>query len=203
MANKHFLLLLPLWALSACAPDLGTGGDGDGDGGMVGDMGGPNVAHVDEGAGVLLTTVDATSETDWVYLSLADGAQVEPTDPESDATWDIAFLRFHIKMNGGVSGSAEVGAAIIEGQAFDDVTDAPSDGYLFDEADGDDENEDPDYVLREWYGYNIMTHVLTPEMVVYVIQGREGDYKLQIENYYDEAGTSGHLQFRWGALDAP
>lgn len=187
----------------ACAPDLGAGADGDAGEVMVDEMGGPNVGHTDEGDGVFLTAIDASSETDWVYLSLADGSQVEPDDPMTDPSWDVAFLRFHIKLNGGVSGSAEVGAARLEAVEFDDVTQAPADGFEFDAPDGDDDNEDPDYVLRQWYGYNVMTHVLTPEPVVYVVRTADRHYKLQIDSYYDEAGSSGHPSFRWGALDAP
>lgn len=171
---------------------------------MLGDVGGPNVEHFEEGDGTVLSTIDATSETDWVYLTLADGKQVVPEDPDDDTGWDLAFLRFHIKLNGGVSGPAGLTAAVLEDTVFDDLDVAPNDGYEADEADGDDDDEDPEYVLRDWYAYNVMTHVLTPQTVLYVIKTADGQhYKVSVDGYYDDAGSSGHLSFRWGTVDAP
>ena len=186
-----------------CAADLGEGADGEEDGQGPGDVGGEQIDSAALEEGVVRSVVNATSEEEWVYMSLVDGAQLDVADPKSDGDWDLAFLRFHIKLNGGDSGSAGVEAAIIEEADFEDVDVAPADGYMSDQPDGDDENEDPDYVLREWYAYNVMTHVLTPEQVVYVIHTGDGrHYKLQIEDYYDDAGTSGYPAFRWGPVDA-
>jgi hypothetical protein len=193
--------LVPL----ACAADLGAGEDETEPEAMVDEVGGPNVGHVDEGDGIVSTRVDATSETDWVYLRLSDGRQLEVGDPlAEDAGWDLGFQRFHIKLAGGISGSAGVEAAPIEGARLEDVDAAPAEGWITDAPDGDDDNEDPDYALRDWYAYDVMTHVLTPRDVVWAIRTGDGEvYELRIEGYYDDAGTSGHLRFRWGRIDAP
>jgi hypothetical protein len=198
--------ILPVLMCCACAADLGAGADDDtGPAAMVDAVGGPNIGHVDEGDGTLLTTIDATSETEWVHLRLADGQQVDVDDPlAEDAGWDLGFLRFHVKLAGGISGSAGVEAAPIEGVRLHDVSAAPSEGWLTDAPDGDDDNEDPDYALRDWYAYDPMTHVLTPHDTVWAIRTGDGSlYALRIEGYYDDAGTSGHMQFRWRPIDAP
>jgi len=196
--------VLMMMLATACAPNLGAGADADADSVvMVDEIGGPNIGHLDEGDNVFLTTIDASSETDWVYLSLVDGVQVEPDDPQTDPSWDLAFLRFHIKLNGGVSGASGVAAAQLDGVDFDDVSDAPAEGFEVDAPDGDDDDEDPDYVLRHWYDYSVMTHVLTPTATVYVVRSGDDHYRLQLDAYYDEAGSSGHPSFRWGSIAAP
>ena len=101
---KRFGLSTMVGMLCACAADLGSGSDDDaGAEVLVDDVGGPHVGHVEQGDGMFVTTVDATSETEWVYLRLADGAEVEVADPAADTSWDLAFLRFHVKLDGGVS----------------------------------------------------------------------------------------------------
>jgi len=189
--------------LIACAPDLGNGAD-DGDMGPSADAGGTEIEHEDDGDGVLLTRVDATSEDGWVYLSLTNGSQLDVGDAASDDRWGLGFRRFHIKLNGGDSGSAGVSALVLEDAAFDDVATAPAEGYVEDQPDGEDDNEDPDYVFADWYGYNIMTHVLTPQPWVYVVRtDDERYYRVQITDYYDDAGSSGYPSFRWSEIDAP
>lgn len=57
-------------------------------------------------------TIDATSPTDYVYLSLAgEGSVVEVDDPASSTEWDLAFRRYAAKLNGGVAGPGSVRGA--------------------------------------------------------------------------------------------
>lgn len=48
-------------------------------------------------------TVDATSDSQWVYFDLASGAEVDES-----GNWHIAFSRYSIKLNGGDSGLGSV-----------------------------------------------------------------------------------------------
>lgn len=48
-------------------------------------------------------TVDATSNTDWVYYDLVAGAV-----SSASGTWHIAFNRYNVKLNGGDSGTGKV-----------------------------------------------------------------------------------------------
>ncbi len=52
--------------------------------------------------------LNASSRVDFVYLNLADGVQVTPADPVSSMEWHIAFRRFSVRLNGGVSGPGSV-----------------------------------------------------------------------------------------------
>lgn len=52
--------------------------------------------------------LDATSATDFAYLSLETGSVVSVSNPSSSTEWDIAFRRFSVKLNGGVAGPGGV-----------------------------------------------------------------------------------------------
>lgn len=214
--RTHTMMLLVAALLhAACAPDLGeTLDDGDSSGsGDSGDSGattgggamdgGPQVQHEDEGNGVTRTVVDATSEEQWIHLDLESRLQLELADPRESDAWDLGFRRFAIAIDGGISGPGGMEAVALDGVAFDDVTEAPADGWVTDAADGDDEDEDPDLAFAGWYAYDFMTHVLTPQPLVYVVRTVEGNaFKLEILDYYDEAGTGGTLTIRWAPLAA-
>ena len=53
-------------------------------------------------------TLNASSRVDFVYLNLADGVQVHPADPANSTEWHLAFRRFSVRLNGGVSGPGSV-----------------------------------------------------------------------------------------------
>lgn len=208
MRGKHtWGTLAASLLLAACAPDLeesiadgsesGTSDDGGGD------EGGPQIQHEDEGNGVTRTVVDSTDDAKWIYLDLESGQQLELADGTTSDAWDLGFRRFDVAIDGGVSGPGGMEAVVLEGVAFADVTEVPAEGWITDAADGDDENEDPDLALAGWYAYDFMTHVLTPHPIVYVVRTVEGNaFKLEIVDYYDEAGTSGFLTLRWAPVAA-
>jgi hypothetical protein len=153
------------------------------------------------------TVVNASTDENWVYFDLESMEDVMPASPEDAVDWDLAFQRFKIKSNGGVSGHGEVEIAPVTGVSWDALETAPSDGYESDAADGEDENEYPDYVFNSgdtWFVYDPSDHTLSPREVIYVVRSTEGDYfKLQMLEYYDSAGTAGFPSFRWASLPAP
>ena len=164
------------------------------------------VTHVENEEGTT-TTINASCEENWVYLSLSDKAQVSPETPEDSVAWDLGFQRFIIKSNGGISGSQNVLITVVTDTSFEDLTQAPASGYLSDTADSDDEDDDPDTPFlapNAWYEYDEDTHILTSKNQVYVVQSISGTYfKIQFIDYYDEAGTSGYPKFIWDTLLAP
>jgi hypothetical protein len=187
-------------ALAGCAdsirpdrPDAGAPADGTALTCTAG-----NVCTARGGDGTSTTVVDATSETAWIYVDLETGAKVAEPD-----AWDLRFQRTHISANGGVSGTGGVEIAEVAGAAFAQVTTAPASGYVTDAADANG-NGIPEYAFDQngtWYDYNVTTHVLTPKPVVYVVKTDGGStVKLEIQQYYDQAGTSGWLTFHWGPL---
>ena len=146
-----------------------------------------------------LSRIDSTSYEAWRYVDLETGAEVA-----ADGPWDLATQRYHVQLNGGVSGSAGVEVAPVLDARLDGVTKAPETGWITDVADGDDENLLPDYAFEQgkgWYEYDTTSHVLKPWPIVWVV--RTGDaqlMKLAIEGYYDDAGAAGHLRLRWTSL---
>ena len=80
---------------------------------------------------------------------------------------------------------------------------APSGEYLIDEEDTD-EDTIPEYVLGDWFDYDMSTHVLTPKSIFYVIQNRNDLYfKFRIHGYYDRAGTPAMLSIEWEDILPP
>ena len=171
------------------------------DTGASGDTG-PVILDTEVDTGGLVTSSISINATDyklWVYFDLDSGSIVE----ESDPAWDLAMRRYVFALSGGVMGDGSVTAAPMWEQSFADLSAAPTDGYLTDTPDDDDEDKDPQYVLGEWYSYDSATHILSPADVVYVIATDEAHHRFQVLDYYSEAGTSGHLSFQWGAIASP
>ncbi|PRP94840.1 HmuY family protein [Enhygromyxa salina] len=193
--NNIAALSLCVLLMPACAEDLGLDGDdaANEDSGLI--------EHEDQGEGVTRTQVDGTDEADHVYLDLDldMGTETSLDDPG----WDLGFRRYDVIVDGGIHGDAGVEVAVLDGEAFDSLLAVPSDvQWITDEADGDDEDMDPDTAFVDWYDYDFMTHVLTPKDRVYLVRSSEGAvFKLQFVDYYSSAGTSGFVSFDWAALN--
>lgn len=197
--RQHILLLISALALpflGGCAEDLAVETTDD-----AADE--PVLTEAGEG-GAFVTRVDASDMAAWRYFSFATGSEVLPADPATSADWDLAFQRFHILSNGGVTGSGGAAIAIVSGQAFADVSAAPAEGYLEDSADGDDDDTISESAFSDgdgWYAYDPATNRLSPHPNVYVVRTGSGAFfKLAIIDYYDAAGTSGYPRFEWAAL---
>lgn len=197
--TRTILLVLLAATPIACVPgEQDTGGD----------LPAEPVVTEELGDGVHETIVDATDEAAWVHFDFESRAHVEPATPEDDPTWDLGFLRFNIKSNGGTSGSGGGAVAILEGTSFEAVTAAPQGGWLTDTATGPgmggspSANTSPGYVFDNWFAYDISTHTLQPAAGrVYVVRTPEGNFfKMEMLGYYDEAGTPSFVSFRWAAL---
>lgn len=142
---------------------------------------------------VATVLIDAHVEGVWVFFDLETGTEVD----ESDA-WDLAFQRFQIRTSD---------AAARVATPFEELTSAPAEGYQFDAEDSDDDGEDPDYAFlfpEPWYEYQLATHRLDAIDVTYVVRTFEGHhFKVQMLDYYDAAGSSGHPSFRYASIDSP
>ena len=160
----------------------------------------------DNGNGSFTTRVRAEEADVWTYFDFQSGAEILPADVGAQV-WDLAFRRFHIQSNGGVSAGGGVRIALLASTEFDSLTQAPESGYLEDRADGEDDGAEPDTVFEAgdgWYAYDPSTHTLSPRPVVYAIQSAEGDFfKLQMLGYYDQSGSDARPSFRWAPLLAP
>ncbi|GEM_PF-2390502 len=168
--------------------DTGTGDDSGGEG---------KIETEDLGGGLWSTQVDSSIEGEWIYLDLDTGT-------ETEIGWDLGFMRFGVKLNGGESGDGGVEVAILEGVEIADIktaADLPDSLMWLTDAPDADEDGDLELAFGDWYDYDFSTHVLTPKPRVYVVRSDEDAlFALQIDDYYSSAGTGGHFMFRWRAL---
>ena len=113
-------------------------------------------------------------------------SSTEPNRADSASTaWDLAFRGTTILVNGGTSGPGQ-GAAQVLTAAFDEVTEAPADGYTQDAAGAP---AIPTGGGNGWYTYNGQTQTITPTPGrVLVVKTADGRYaKIRILSYYEGA----------------
>jgi hypothetical protein len=195
------LLLTALLFAAGCAPDLREDFPFDGE---LPD--GDYVTFEPQDDGGFLVRVDATRKESWVYVDMVGQKYVKAADAVGSSGWDLAFQRFKVISNSGVSGPGEVEVAVLPGQSFEELTVAPKDGYVRDAEDGPDGNGDLDsafLVDDGWYSYSLVEHKLASRDVTYAVKARGSYFKLRMVSYYDEAGSAGRLRLRWGKLNAP
>lgn len=188
------------------------------------------VENEPDGAG-FLSHVDATGggmtpTESYVYARFTDTG-LERVDIGDEAafdkpTWDIAFRRYVIRLDSGVSGpSCVVGAALPAGTDYDSVTAAPAKLALESEAyytkkcqlvpDGSGLNG-PGTVLSGFWTY---ANCVQMSGAVYIVQLADGrQIKLTVTSFYpaaaqakcDETGAAppgtagGQIRFRWAFL---
>ncbi|MEN9797087.1 MAG: hypothetical protein RL653_783 [Pseudomonadota bacterium] len=202
----HLRFLLPALALLAgCAPDLREDFPFDGE-----LPPGTYATFVPQADGSFNVNIEATEKESWVYVDMVGQEDVPASEAVGTSAWHLGFQRFKIITNSGVSGSSVVETAVLPGQPFDTLTQAPASGYVTDRADGPDGNQDVDSAFLEgdgWYEYDISVHKLMPRDVTYVLHlpdvYSKQYFKLRLENYYARAGTAGTLLLRWAPLLPP
>ena len=151
--------------------------------------------------GATLVALDATGESDWVYFDLDQAIQVEVTDPLADTTWDLAFQRFRVKANGGVSGHGGVAVAAVGTTNFAASPDSASAEWVLDEARGGDRVDLAFSAEGNWFRYRLRSHSLESREQVKLIRSSLGTiFKLQMMTYYDRFLISGHPTFRYAPL---
>ncbi|MEN8718717.1 MAG: HmuY family protein, partial [Oceanococcaceae bacterium] len=167
--------------------------------------------------------VDATDEAAWVYLDLGNAMDVPvPVNPADDATWDIAFKRTDIKVNGGTSGSGRVAlhdiaagdwseiTALADGaELHTDTTDAlafvtfPEPVRTGDSRCGNINSDNGWYYYSGFCNDGDGIHAITPRDVVYVLRDRLGNaFKLRMLGYYNAVGESAHPSFEFAPVEA-
>ena len=185
------ILLILFFAIQACAPSLDKGWEWNN----------TAIATEESEPEDSFRVINATSYEEWVYLDLEENILIEPEEPEDSLEWDLGFMRYHIKLNSGIHGSGTVESYVVEEEDFETYTEAPQEGYQKDLL---DENDDgiPEYVCAEWYEYDPETHILTPAERFYIMKSRNDRFfKFQVQGYYSDAGTSGHLSVYWEEIE--
>ena len=128
-------------------------------------------------------TVDARDPGRWQFIDLARGTVLEPPDT---AGWDLAVRRFHVITSGDVT--------VAEGARFEDVFEAPDDGYLSTAFGADTVNA----ALARWYRYSFLSHLLHPLERVWVLRTRDRRYvRFTVLSYYCPGLIAGCLTLRY------
>ena len=146
--------------------------------------------------------IDATDSTQWVYFDLESSSLI-PADEVTSESWDIAFQRYSIMLNGGVSGTGLVEIIALEGEYdnFENVMFVEDGTWITDEADSDGD-EKPEYAFDSWFDYDLATHVLTPADIVYILRTVENNYfRFRILDYYSAQGDSGYMSIEFDLLE--
>lgn len=93
----------------------------------------------------LLASANPAPMGPFTHFSFEQGTSLSPASAETD-DWDFGMRFTTMIVNGGVSGPGMAGVQIVQG-VFDEITEAPQDGYQVD-AEGDLAVKDAD-----WYVY--------------------------------------------------
>jgi hypothetical protein len=144
--------------------------------------------------------INATSESNWVYLDLESATMVTPATPEDSDEWDLGFRRYKVMLNGGVSGTGQMQAVPMPGVDYNTDLEEPTEGWITDEPDADGDG-DMEYALDSWFDYDSDSHEVTPADTIFVLRTVEGGLlKFEFLGYYDDAGTPAYVHVHWGPL---
>jgi len=153
--------------------------------------------------------INSSSSTAWKYFSFEKNDTVTITNPLTSTGWDLAFQRYRIKTNGGMSGSGMGSAAnsYKKGQTgFDGLT-VVSDTASF--------TVDASVQIAVQQGY--ATYIVNPELYtwfaielaaqgtqivpsdfIYFVRTADGKYaKIWFKSYYSATNTSGHITIQY------
>jgi len=216
--NRSILTLLIIGPL-ACGDEVAP--DGSSNEGSEPNDGSGRIETVQRDDSTFATQVDAQDREAWVYFDLDEPAEVAVTDPGDSMTWDLAFRRSNIKVNGGYSGPADVAVAALPETEFEAVertpvasfeADAPTSGEVDPDRPSFIDDDGTDFVFGRanaastngWFDYDPINHVLSPADVTFVVRSTEGAYfKLGFLDYYSQAGSSGFPTFAWAEIAPP
>ncbi len=141
-----------------------------------------------------INDLDASSGT--AYFNLTTGKEVA----DVSASWDIAFNRTAVMVNGGSSGTGNVTATLLKDTSFEEVTKQSDTDF---KTDSEVEKAIPTGSGNGWYEYNMADHSINPiPGRVLIIKTSTGNYvKLEIVGYYNKSNyNSANYSFRYSFL---
>lgn len=153
--------------------------------------------------------INATNSTAWKYFSFAKNDTITVTDPMNSTEWDLAFQRYRVRTNSGLSGNGMGGAAnsYKKSQAGFDALKVVPDTASFE--------VDKSVQIAVQQGY--ATYIVNPELYtwfnielaaagtqivpadyVYFIKTGTGKYaKVWFKSYYSATNASGYVTFQY------
>jgi len=153
--------------------------------------------------------VNSTSSTAWKYFSFAINDTITVTDPSTSTAWDLAFQRYRIKTNGGLSGNGSGSAAnsYKKGQTgFDELTVIPDTTSFVSDASISIAVQQgyASYIvnptLYTWFTLEFATQgtQIVPSDYIYFIKTGTGKYtKIWFKSYYSATNLSGYVTFQY------
>lgn len=166
-------------------------------------------------------SINATAYDTWKYFSFTTGKEVNVTDPKNDLSWDIAFKRYYVRLNGGASGKGKGEVFKTDSKDFDAVKSAPATGYTKDingtiplgMKGGTEETtlnmvisgglkKEPEISGFVTYDPAKMqrgeTHPYDLTKWVYIVKNAEGKFvKIQFTDFTDAKNKGGHPKFKY------
>ncbi|MDR1879249.1 MAG: HmuY family protein, partial [Bacteroidales bacterium] len=152
---------------------------------------------------------DETNTTDkWVYVSFVQGKEVAISDFKNDASWDIAFHRMDVRLNGGESGKGQGAGQISDVTALSELTTIPTEGYITDVMDSVNVSmmekvaAPKNLTLGTWVSMAGMPPAYTVKENVFVVKSAEGKHvKLKFLDYLNAENKGGHVKFTYVYMD--
>jgi hypothetical protein len=153
--------------------------------------------------------VNSTGSTVWKYFSFADNDTVTVADPANSNAWDVAFQRYRIKTNGGLSGNGLGSAAnsYQKGLTGFDALSAVSDTSTFINDASISIAVQQGYatyivnpVLYTWFSLEFATQgtQIVPSDYIFIIKTSSGKYaKVWFKSYYSPENISGYVSFQY------
>ena len=202
--SKIVMLLMAAMALTSFSS---CGGDDDDDNG--GNSSGP------ESQELVKKTVMLSRKTnygnDWIYFSLKEGRELASVTEENhmeNLDWDIAFNRYNIRTNGGLSGKGQGGALDTESKDMESVKAVPEKEFILDEkamitesftGSGVTECESTlNPCLAEAIKFQGPPPSYTPNNHIYIIKTADGKYaKIKVLGFHNNEGKSGFISFEY------
>ena len=153
--------------------------------------------------------INSTGSTTWKYFSFAQNDTITVADPTTSIAWDIAFQRYRIKTNGGLSGNGSGSAAnsFLKGQTGFDALTIVSDTATF-IADASIsiavQQGYAEYVvnpaLYTWFTLEFATQgtQIVPSDYIYIVKTSSGKYaKVWFKSYYSATNISGYVTMQY------
>jgi hypothetical protein len=153
--------------------------------------------------------INSTGSTTWKYFSFTTNDTVTITDPAHSTAWDLAFQRYRIKTNGGLSGSGSGSAAnsYKKGQSgFDGLTVVPDtttftpDASISVAIQQGYQNYVLNPVLYSWFSLEFAAQgtQIVPTDDIFIVRTATGKYaKVWLKSYYSATNQSGYVTFQY------
>lgn len=148
---------------------------------------------------------------DWIYFSFITQSEVSGIDHSNYKdldTWDIAFNRFNVRTNSGISTNniGQGGAYDTQSTDWASVMEAPGNNYIVDdtiqilESDTTYEymNSTGSVELNKWLEFSGPPPVYTMSDHIYIVKTAKSKYaKIWLKSYHSDADESGHITFKY------